>query len=68
MSNGKSNTHEQSMFPEGMTEEEAAMLSDIEILALLIAERRTKLSQDETQRMAGVRRRRRAVVAPIGRK
>ncbi len=54
------NTQEQSMFPKGMTKEEAAMLSDIEILALLIAERRTKLSQEQTQRMAGVRRRRAA--------
>ncbi len=54
----KNNTHEESMFPKGMTKEEAEMLSDIEILALLIAERRTKLSREQAQRMVGVRRRR----------
>ncbi len=63
----KDNTVEETMFPRGMSEEEAAMLSDIEVLALLIAERRTRLAADQAQRMVGVRRRRRTV-ATAGRK
>ncbi len=50
--------NEQSLFDRGVTPEEVEMLSDIEVLALLIAERKTKISRDQSTRMASVRRRR----------
>lgn len=53
-----SNTHEESMFPKGMTEEEAALLSDEEIMKILIAEKRTKIERQRSIQQAGIRRRR----------
>ncbi len=52
------NTNEESMFPKGMTEEEAALLSDLEILVLLIAEKRQRMSMHDANRRAAIRRRR----------
>ncbi len=53
-----SNTNEESMFPRGMSPEEAALLSDLEIIKLLIAEKRQKMSMHDANRRAAIRRRR----------
>ncbi len=53
------NTNEETMFPKGMTAEEAALLSDLEILVLLIAEKRQRMAMQNANVKASIRRRRR---------
>ena len=54
-----SNIHEQSIMPQGLSEEEIAALSDEEIMQMMIQEKRTRMAADLAQRMAGIRRRNR---------
>ncbi len=54
-----SNTQETSLKPKGLTDEEIAALSDEEIMKLLIKEKRMKMSMNDANRRASIRRRRR---------
>jgi len=52
-----SNIIEESMFPEGMTKEEIAKLSDEQIIKMIIAEKRRRIEWQESNRRASIRRR-----------
>ena len=53
------NKREETLFPKGMTEEEVAALSDEQIMAILIKEKRLKMSWQRQNIQASLRRRRR---------
>jgi len=54
-----SNIQEGTMFPEGMSEEEVAKLSDEQIMKMVIADKRRRLISIEGNRRAAIRRRKR---------
>ncbi len=58
------NIQEQSIMPQGLSPEEVAKLSDEEILKMVIAEKRTRISRDQSIRTANLRRRSRHAVTP----
>ena len=52
----KSNMKELSLFPKVPTKEEIEKMTDMQILKLLIKEKRTQLSMKEANRTASIRR------------